>query len=218
LFVLLAIGLILAESVRRHKRREVIAARQLIEFEEEPVTQPPIPEVLPPSITPPELVEEEPELIKLLRVLHAQEVIQEKLQLLESQLIEHLKEETQIRERLTILLQLIELRAHIVQPLLPQQLKPLPTPRRTYKKKRKVLSYEHKAKIAVARIGKKQTEETKQKIAASRTGRKMSESTKQKISKVKKIRKDRNDEKKAKLDELIRRYNIVSDEEYSDET
>ena len=46
----------------------------------------------------------------------------------------------------------------------------------------------------------------------------MSESTKQRISKSKKTRKDRDDEKRAKLDELIKRYNIVSDEEYSDET
>ena len=59
---------------------------------------------------------------------------------------------------------------------------------------------------------------TKQKIAESRTGRKMSESTKQRISKSKKIRKGKNAEKKAELDELVRRYNIVSDEEYSDET
>ena len=80
------------------------------------------------------------------------------------------------------------------------------------------MSDEHKAKIASARTGKKQTEETKQKIAESRTGRKMSESTKQRISKSKKIRKGKNAEKKAELDELVRRYNIVSDEEYSDET
>jgi len=46
----------------------------------------------------------------------------------------------------------------------------------------------------------------------------MSESTKQRISKSKKIRKGKNAEKKAELDELVRRYNIVSDEEYSDET
>ncbi len=54
------------------------------------------------------------------------------------------------------------------------------------------------------------------KIAESRTGRKMSESTKQRISKSKKTRKHRADEKNVELDELIRRYNIVSDEEYSD--
>ena len=46
----------------------------------------------------------------------------------------------------------------------------------------------------------------------------MSESTKQKISKSKKTRKDRANEKRTKLDELIKRYNIVSEEEYSDET
>ena len=79
------------------------------------------------------------------------------------------------------------------------------------------MSDEHKAKIAAARRGKKQTEETKMKIAESRTGRKMSESTKQRISKSKKTRKNRTDEKNVELDELIRRYNIVSDEEYSDE-
>ena len=185
-----------------------------------------------------------------MQVLRAQEVIQKKLHLLETQLLERVNEEIQIRERLTILLQIVEIRVHLIHPLLPQ-LKPLPAPRRTYKKKRKVLSDEHKAKIATARRGKrlaqetklkiaesttgrkmsdehkakiaaarrgkKQTEETKMKIAESRTGRKMSESTKQRISKSKKTRKNRTDEKNVELDELIRRYNIVSDEEYSDE-
>jgi hypothetical protein len=42
-------------------------------------------------------------------------------------------------------------------------------PKRKYKKKRKVLSDEHKAKTAVARIGQKHTLMTKQKIAESRT-------------------------------------------------
>ena len=80
-----------------------------------------------------------------------------------------------------------------------------------------MLSQEHKIKIAAARRGKTQTEETKQKIAESRSGRKMSESTKQKISKSKKTRKYRTDEKKVEQGELIKRYNIVSEEEYSDE-
>ena len=80
------------------------------------------------------------------------------------------------------------------------------------------MSDEHKAKIAAARKGNKQTEETKQKIAESRTGKKMSESIKKKISKSKKTRKGRMDEKKSELNELVRRYNIVSDEEYSDES
>ena len=80
------------------------------------------------------------------------------------------------------------------------------------------MSDEHKAKIAAARRGKIQTEETKQKIAESRTGRKMSESTKQRISKSKKTKKNEAGEKKVELDESIRRYNIISDEEYSDET
>tara|TARA_B110000438_G_C15552336_1_gene537508 strand:+ start:282 stop:524 length:243 start_codon:yes stop_codon:yes gene_type:complete len=80
-----------------------------------------------------------------------------------------------------------------------------------------VLSQEHKIKIAAARRGKIQTEETEQKIAGSRTGRKMSESTKQKISKSKKTKKDRGSKKNAERDELIKRYNIVSEKEYSDE-
>ena len=46
----------------------------------------------------------------------------------------------------------------------------------------------------------------------------MSESTKQRISKSKRARKDRIGERKAELDELIRRYNVVSDDEYSDES
>ena len=57
-----------------------------------------------------------------------------------------------------------------------------------------------------------------QKIAESRTGRKMSESTKQKISKSKKRKKTEIENKKVELDESVRRYNIISDEEYSDET
>ena len=55
------------------------------------------------------------------------------------------------------------------------------------------------------------------KIAESRTGRKMSESTKQRISKSKKTRKNEAMKKKVELDESISRYNVISDEEYSDE-
>ena len=72
-------------------------------------------------------------------------------------------------------------------------------------------------KIAAARRGRIQSEETKQKIAESKTGRKMSELTKQRISKSKKIKKKEADDKKTELDESIRRYNVISDEEYSDE-
>jgi len=216
--VLLAIGLLLAVNQRRRLRREIVSSQLQYEMEDEVIKPPVMPDVLPPSARLPKLVEEEPELIKLLQTLHAQEAIQKELHNLESQLLEHVKEESQIRERLTILLQLVEIRVHLVEPLLLQQLKSLPAPRRTYKKKRKVLSVEHKAKIAAARMGKKQSEETKQKIAESRTGRKMSESTKQRISKSKKTRKDKKDGEKVELDELIKRYNIISDEEYSDET
>ena len=216
--VLLAIGLLLAVNQRRRLRREIVSSQLQYEMEDEVIKPPVMPDVLPPSARLPELVEEEPELIKLLQTLNAQEAIQKELHNLESQLLEHVKEESQIRERLTILLQLVEIRVHLVEPLLLQQLKSLPAPRRTYKKKRKVLSVEHKAKIAAARMGKKQSEETKQKIAESRTGRKMSESTKQRISKSKKTRKDKKDGEKVELDELIKRYNIISDEEYSDET
>jgi len=251
LLVLLAIGLLLAVGLKMRKRKEVVAPQLLLETEEEFVKPPSIPEISPPSIRLPELIKEESELTKLLQTLHAEETIQKKLHLLESQLLAHVKEEVQTRERLNILLQLVEIRIHLIHPLLPQ-LKPLPAPRKTYKKKRKVLSMEHKAKIATtrrgtkqtqetklkiaesstgrkmsdehkakiaaARRGKKQTEEVKQKIAESRTGKKMTETTKQKISKSKKTRKGRIDEKKAELDELVRRYNIVSDEEYSDES
>ena len=217
LLVLFAVGLVLA-GWRRSKHKEIISSQLLFETEDELIRQPTIQEVRPPPIKLPELIEEESDLIKLLQTLHTQEVVQEKLRLLESQLLEYTKDEVQIRKRLSVLLQLVEIRVHLAQPLLPHQLKPLPAPRRTYKKKRKVLSDEHKAKIAIAMVGKKQTEVTKQKIAESRTGRKMSESTKQRISKSKKIRKGKNAEKKAELDELVRRYNIVSDEEYSDET
>jgi len=249
LLVLLAIGLLLAVSLRRRKRVEIVASQLLVKREEELIKPPPIPDVPPPPITLPEIIEEESDLIKLLQVLHTQEAIQKELHLLETQLLEHVNEEVEVRERLTILLQIVEIRVHLVHPLLPQ-LKPLPAPKRTYKKKRKVLSdehkakiatarrgtklaqetkmkiaesgtgrkmsAEHKAKIAAARRGMKQTRETKQKIAESRTGRKMSESTKERISKSKKARKSREGEKNVELDELIRRYNIVSDEEYSD--
>ena len=205
-------------SIRKRLRKEIISSQLQFETEEKLIRPPPIPKVLPPSINLPELVEEKSELAELLQTLRTQEAIQKKLQTLESQLLEHLKEDSQIRERLTTLLQLVEIRVHLVEPLSPQQLKALPAPRRTYKKKRKVLSEEHKIKIAAARRGKRQTEETKQKIAESRTGRKMSESTKQRISKSKKMRKNRTSEKNAELDESIRRYNIISKEEYSDET
>tara|TARA_B110000263_G_C15287954_1_gene501802 strand:+ start:146 stop:286 length:141 start_codon:yes stop_codon:yes gene_type:complete len=46
----------------------------------------------------------------------------------------------------------------------------------------------------------------------------MSESTKQKISKSKKTRKNNADTKKAELGKSIRHYNVISDEEYLDET
>ena len=59
------------------------------------------------------------------------------------------------------------------------------------------MSDEHKAKIAAARRGKKQTEITKQKISDSRNGKRMSESTKRKISKSRKTVKN----KEVQLDE-----------------
>ena len=250
LLVLLAIGLLLAVRLRTRVRREIVAIHLVVEREKELIKPSSMPDAFTSPIRPPRLVEEESNLIKLLQVLHTQEVIQKELHLLETQLLEHVNEEAEIRKRLSILLQLIEIMIHLIHPLLPQ-LKPLPAPKRTYKKKRKVLSVEHKTKIAVARKGKKQTEETKLKIAESSTGRKMSdehkakiasarrgkkqteetrlkiaesstgrkmsESTKQRISKSKKMQKNKVDEKSAELDELIRRYNIVSDEEYSDE-
>ena len=149
--------------------------------------------------------------------MQTQDVIQKKLHQLESQLLEQVKEEAQIREKLTTLLQLVEIRIYLIKPLLPQQLKALPAPRRTYKKKRKILSEEHKIKIAAARRGKIQTAETKQKIAESRTGRKMSDETKQRISKSKKRKNNQTDDEKTELSEAIRRYNIISDKDYSDE-
>ena len=182
LLVLLAIGLLLAVSIRRRLRKEIVSSQLLFETKDELIRPPPIPEALPPSIKLPELVEEKSELIELLQTLQTQEAIQKKLHLLDSKLLEHVKEEAQIRENLTILLQLVEIRIHLIEPLSPQQLKALPAPRRTYKKKRKVLSEEHKIKIAAARRGKIQTEETKQKIAESRTGRKMSDEHKAKIA------------------------------------
>ena len=251
LLVLLAVGLLLAIGLRKRIRKEIVSSQLLFESEDELIRSPSIPETLPPSVRLPELVEEKSELAKLLQTLHTQEAIQKELHLLETQLLEHVKEEAQIRERLTTLLQLVEIRIHLVEPLSLQQLKALPAPRRTYKKKRKVLSQEHKikiaaarrgktqteetkqkiagtrrgrkmseehkAKIAAARRGKTQTEETKQKIAESRRGRMMSESTKQRISKSKKTRKNRVNKKNAERDELIKRYNIVSEKEYSDE-
>ena len=144
----------------------------------------------PQTIIPQELEQEKDVLIKLLQTLQTQEEIQKKIHRLESQLLEHVKEEAKINERLTTLVRLVEIRVNLVEPLLPQQLKALPQPRRTYKKKKKVLTVEHKAKIAAARRGKKQTEITKQKIADSRIGKKMSESTKQKISKSRKTGKN----------------------------
>ena len=251
LLVLLALGLLLAMGLRRRKHREMVSAQILVEREEELIKPPSMPETVQPTIKLPELIEEESALSELLRPLHAQEAIQKKLHLLETRLLDLVDEEADLRNRLTVLLQIVEIRIHLVHPLLPK-LKPLPAPKRAYTKKAKVLSDEHKAKIATARRGKrqtqetklkiaesktgrkmsdehkakiaaarrgkKQTEETKKKIAESRTDRKMSESTKQRISKSKRARKDRIGERKAELDELIRRYNVVSDDEYSDES
>ena len=120
--------------------------------------------------------------------------------MLDSQLLENVKEEAEIRERLTILIKLVEIRINLIEPLSLQQLKALPQPKRTYKKKRKVLTAEHKAKIAAARKGKKQTEITKQKIVLSKTGRKMSDEHKAKIAAARKGKKQ-TEETKQKIAE-----------------
>ncbi|MEC7711470.1 MAG: NUMOD3 domain-containing DNA-binding protein, partial [Thermoproteota archaeon] len=189
LLVMLAIGLALTVEMRRRKARKIVASQLLFETEE--VIRPPsITEPKPPVIIPQELEQEKSDLIELSEILQAQEAIQKKLHLLETQLLENVKQEAEIRERLTILVKLVEIRINLVEPLSTQYLKALPQPKRTYKKKKKVLTVEHKAKIAAARKGKKQSEITKQKIAESRTGKKMSESTKQKISKTRKTKKE----------------------------
>ena len=196
LLVLLTIGLVLTVEMRRRKARKIISSELVYETEEEVIKPPIRTEPEPPIIIPQELDQEKHDLIELLQLLEIQEAIQKKLQTLESQLLENVREEAAIRERLTILIKLVEIRINLVEPLSLQQLKALPRPKRTYKKKKKVLTVEHKAKIAAARRGKKQSEITKQKIAESRIGKKMSESTKQKISKSRKTEKkeERSDE------------------------
>ena len=217
LLLLLTVGLLLAIGIRRRKEKQIVASQLLFETKDEVIKPPRVIEEQPSEIRLQKIIEEESNLVKILESLQTQEKIQKQLHLLETQLLEHVTEEAEIRKRLAILLQIVEIRIKLVHPLLPQ-LKSLPVPKRTYKKKRKVLSVEHKAKIAAARKGKKQTQETKQKIAESRTGKKMSESTKQKISKAKKVQKSRSDAKTDELDELIRRYNVIADEEYSNES
>ena len=123
--------------------------------------------------------------------------------MLDSQLLEHVKDEVEIREKLTILIKLVEIRVNLVEPLSLQQLKALPQPKRTYKKKRKVLTVEHKAKIAAARRGKKQTEITKQKIVIAKTGRKMSDEHKAKIAAARRGKKQTQETKQKIADSRI---------------
>ena len=191
LLVLLAIGLTLTIKFRKRIERKIASGQLLFEREPEIIRPPTITEPEPPRTIPEQLEQEKPVLTELLEALQRQELIQKKLHLLDSQLLENVKEEAEIREKLTILIKLVEIRASLVEPLSLQQLKALPQPRRTYKKKKKVLTVEHKAKIAAARRGKKQTQETKKKIADSRIGKKMLESTKQKISKSRKTEKSK---------------------------
>ena len=87
MLLLLAIGLLLAVSVRRRLRKEIVSSQLLFETKDELIRPPSIPEALPPSIKLPELVEEKSELIELLQTLQTQEVIQKKLHLLDSQII-----------------------------------------------------------------------------------------------------------------------------------
>ena len=182
LLVLLAIGIFLTVEMRKRKARKIVSSQLVFETEEEVIRPPSITKPEPSVIIPQKLDQEKSDLIELLEILRTQEVIQKKLQTLESQLLEHVKEEAEIRERLTVLIKLVEIRANLIEPLSLQQLKALPRPKRTYKKKQKVLTVEHKAKIAAARRGKKQTEITKQKIVIAKTGRKMSEEHKAKIA------------------------------------
>ena len=86
----------------------------------------------------------------------------------------------------------------------------------TVKKGRK-MSDEHKAKIAAARRGRKMSDEHKAKIAAAHTGTKHSSQTKQKMSESKKQTKLEKKKKKSDLDDLKRRYDILSQGE-NDET
>ncbi len=182
LLVLLAIGLTLAIKFRKRIERKIVSGQLLFEREVETIRPPTIAKPEPQTVIPEQLEQEKPVLIELLESLQRQEEIQKKLHLLDSQLLENVKEEAEIRERLTVLIKLVEIRINLIEPLSLQQLKALPQPKRTYKKKRKVLTVEHKAKIAAARRGKKQTEITKQKIVLSKTGRKMSDEHKAKIA------------------------------------
>jgi len=182
LLVLLAIGLTLAIKFRKRIERKIISGQLLFERELETIRQPTIRKPETQTIIPEQLEQEKPVLIELFEALQRQEIIQKKLHLLDSQLLENVNEEAEIRERLTILIKLVEIRVNLVEPLSLQQLKALPQPKRTYKKKKKILTVEHKAKIAAARRGKKQTEITKQKIVLSKTGRKMSDEHKAKIA------------------------------------
>ena len=182
LLVMLAIGLTLTIEIRRRKARKIVSSQLVFETKEDVIRQPVIPKSEPPIIISQELEPEKAVLIQLLKTLQTQEEIQKKIHLLESQLLEHVNEEVKVREKLTTLIKLVEIRLNLVEPLLAQQLKALPRPKRTYKKKRKVLTVEHKAKIAAARRGKKQTEITKQKIVIAKTGRKMFDEHKAKIA------------------------------------
>ena len=189
LLVLLAIGLTLTIKFRKRIERKIASGQLLFEREPEIIRPPTITKPEPPIVIPEQLEQEKPVLTELLEALQRQELIQKKLHLLDSQLLENVKDEAEIREKLTILIKLVEIRVSLVEPLSLQQLKALPQPKRTYKKKKKILTVEHKAKIAAARKGKKQTEITKQKIVLAKTGRKMSDEHKAKIAAARKGKK-----------------------------
>jgi len=266
---------------RQRKRKEIIQSQLLFETEEELEKETQTTKIELPKFVFPELKEKESNFEKLQRA-HREEQIQNKLRLLESQLDDYTSEEIQIRKNLLALLKsqlddytseeiqirknlsvlLVLSRLSLVSvhlPFLPKPLKALPAPikikrvmstehkakiasarlgrKQSEETKQKiaksrigrVMSTEHKAKIASARLGRKQSEETKQKIASARLGRKQSEETKQKIAKSRiGIKKKSNvvkssekrkfttkelEDKQKELDELIRRYDILGDDD-----
>ena len=96
LLVLLTIGLVLTVEMRRRKARKIISSELVYETEEEVIKPPIRTEPEPPIIIPQELDQEKHDLIELLQLLEIQEAIQKKLQTLESQLLENVREEAVI--------------------------------------------------------------------------------------------------------------------------
>ncbi len=241
LLIILLVGLaMLLPGLKILRRRaelleQLEITRRPVEEIPEELQKPPRIEIPEPEIEIPEPEIEIDDIEQLVNSLQEQTIIQEQIRRMKLQLLELTQEKRTIQRNLTALLEQVyqEVRPKVL-PQLPEQLLALPAPKRKYTKKKRTLTDEHKAKIAAAKRGRKLTPQTKEKISTVKKGRKMSDEhkakiaaahtgikhtsqTKQKMSESKKQNKLDQKKKKAKLDDLKRRYDILSQGE-NDET